>query len=54
MTALNWIPRTSEPNARRTASVGEIKGLQGKALGVPTDVGNPDSLRSLFAKTKQC
>ena len=35
------------------AVVGEIEGLQGKALGVPTDVGNPDSVRALFAKTKQ-
>jgi NAD(P)-dependent dehydrogenase (short-subunit alcohol dehydrogenase family) len=35
------------------AVVSEIEGLQGKALGVATDVGNPDSVRSLFAKTKQ-
>jgi NAD(P)-dependent dehydrogenase (short-subunit alcohol dehydrogenase family) len=35
------------------AVVTEIEGLQGKALGVPTDVGNPDSVRALFAKTKQ-
>ena len=35
------------------AVVGEIEGLQGKALGVPTDVGNPDSVRALFAKTKE-
>jgi NAD(P)-dependent dehydrogenase (short-subunit alcohol dehydrogenase family) len=35
------------------AVVGEIEGLQGKALGVPTDVGNPDSVRDLFAKTKE-
>src|SRR4029077_3857728 len=35
------------------AVVTEIEGLQGKALGVPTDVGNPDSVRALFAKTKE-
>src|SRR5712672_2168268 len=35
------------------AVVGEIEGLQGKALGVPTDVGNPDSVRDLFGKTKE-
>jgi NAD(P)-dependent dehydrogenase (short-subunit alcohol dehydrogenase family) len=35
------------------AVVAEIEGLQGKALGVPTDVGNPESVRALFAKTKQ-
>ena len=35
------------------AVVGEIEGLQGKALGVPTDVGNPDSVCALFAKTKE-
>src|ERR1700738_330201 len=35
------------------AVVTEIEGLQGMALGVPTDVGNPDSVRALFAKTKQ-
>jgi NAD(P)-dependent dehydrogenase (short-subunit alcohol dehydrogenase family) len=35
------------------AVVAEIEGLQGKALGVPTDVGNPDSVRALFAKTKE-
>ncbi len=34
------------------AVVTEIEGLQGKALGVPTDVGDPDSVRALFAKTK--
>src|SRR5258708_33121647 len=34
------------------AVVGEIEGLQGKALGVPTDVGTPDSVRALFARTK--
>ena len=32
--------------------VGEIEGLQGRALGVPTDVGDPDSVRALFARTK--
>jgi NAD(P)-dependent dehydrogenase (short-subunit alcohol dehydrogenase family) len=35
------------------AVVSEIEGLQGKAMGVPTDVGNPDSVRALFAKTKE-
>jgi len=35
------------------AVVGEIEGMQGRALGVPTDVGKPDSVRALFAKTKQ-
>ena len=35
------------------AVVDEIEGLQGKALGVPTDVGNPDSVRVLFARTKE-
>ncbi len=34
------------------AVVGEIEGLQGKALGVPTDVGDPESVEALFAKTK--
>ena len=33
--------------------VNEIESKQGRALGVPTDVGNPDSVRSLFAKTKE-
>ena len=33
--------------------VGEIESKQGRALGVPTDVGNPDSVRALFAKTKE-
>jgi NAD(P)-dependent dehydrogenase (short-subunit alcohol dehydrogenase family) len=35
------------------AVVGEIESKQGRALGVPTDVGNPDSVRALFAKTKE-
>jgi NAD(P)-dependent dehydrogenase (short-subunit alcohol dehydrogenase family) len=35
------------------AVVGEIESRQGRALGVPTDVGNPESVRSLFAKTRQ-
>jgi len=35
------------------AVVGEIESKQGRALGVPTDVGNPDAVRNLFAKTKQ-
>ncbi|HXP04792.1 MAG TPA: SDR family oxidoreductase [Stellaceae bacterium] len=34
------------------AVVGEIEGLQGKALGVPTDVGDPASVEALFAATK--
>ena len=34
------------------AVVNEIESKQGRALGVPTDVGNPDSVRALFAKTK--
>src|ERR1700719_923629 len=37
---------------RLQAVVGEIEGLQGKALGVPTDVGDPASVEALFAKTK--
>ena len=35
------------------AVVGEIESKQGRALGVPTDVGNPDSVRALFAKTRE-
>jgi len=35
------------------AVVHEIESKQGRALGVPTDVGNPDSVRALFAKTKE-
>jgi NAD(P)-dependent dehydrogenase (short-subunit alcohol dehydrogenase family) len=34
------------------ATSGEIEALQGRALAVPTDVGNPDSVKALFAKTK--
>jgi NAD(P)-dependent dehydrogenase (short-subunit alcohol dehydrogenase family) len=34
------------------AVVGEIESLQGKALGVPTDVGDPASVEALFAQTK--
>ena len=34
------------------AVVGEIEKLQGKALGVPTDVSDPASVEALFAKTK--
>ena len=34
------------------AVVSEIEGLQGKALGVPTDVSNPAAVEALFAKTK--
>jgi len=33
--------------------VKEIESKQGRALGVPTDVGKPDSVRALFAKTKE-
>jgi NAD(P)-dependent dehydrogenase (short-subunit alcohol dehydrogenase family) len=42
--------RRSEP---LQAVVNEIESKQGRALGVPTDVGNPDSVRALFAKTKE-
>jgi NAD(P)-dependent dehydrogenase (short-subunit alcohol dehydrogenase family) len=35
------------------AVVNEIESRQGRALGVPTDVGNPDSVRALFARTKE-
>src|SRR5690348_16958561 len=42
--------RRPEPLA---AVVGEIESMQGRALGVPTDVGNPESVRSLFAKTRE-
>ncbi|MBV8889108.1 MAG: SDR family oxidoreductase [Alphaproteobacteria bacterium] len=31
----------------------EIEGFGGKAVGVPTDVGSPDSVRALFARTKE-
>src|SRR5260370_7921213 len=34
------------------AVVSEIEALQGKALGVPTDVGDPASVEPLFAKAK--
>src|SRR5438132_604024 len=34
------------------AVVGEIEKLKVKALGVPTDVGDPASVEALFAKTK--
>ena len=34
------------------AVVGEIEAMQGKALGVPTDVGDPASVETLFAQTK--
>jgi NAD(P)-dependent dehydrogenase (short-subunit alcohol dehydrogenase family) len=34
------------------AVVGEIESLQGRALGVPSDVREPDSVKALFAKTK--
>jgi NAD(P)-dependent dehydrogenase (short-subunit alcohol dehydrogenase family) len=34
------------------AVVSEIEGLQGRALGVPTDVGDPASVEALFAATK--
>src|SRR5436309_3122161 len=32
------------------AVVSEIESMQSKALGVPTDVGNPASVEALFAK----
>jgi NAD(P)-dependent dehydrogenase (short-subunit alcohol dehydrogenase family) len=32
--------------------VAEIEGMQGRALGVPADVGDPEAVRNLFAKTK--
>ncbi|MBV8119870.1 MAG: SDR family NAD(P)-dependent oxidoreductase, partial [Alphaproteobacteria bacterium] len=35
------------------AAVAEIESGQGRALGVPTDVANPDQVRALFAKTKE-
>ena len=35
------------------AVVAEIEGMQGRALGVPADVGNPEAVRNLFAKTKE-
>jgi NAD(P)-dependent dehydrogenase (short-subunit alcohol dehydrogenase family) len=35
------------------AVIAEIGGLQGKGLGVPTDVGDPDSVAALFAATKE-
>ncbi|HVB18412.1 MAG TPA: SDR family NAD(P)-dependent oxidoreductase, partial [Stellaceae bacterium] len=34
------------------AVVSEIEGMQGKALGVPSDVSDPASVEALFAKTK--
>jgi NAD(P)-dependent dehydrogenase (short-subunit alcohol dehydrogenase family) len=34
------------------AVVAEIEGMQARALGVPTDVGDPAAVRNLFAKTK--
>ena len=35
------------------AVVGEIESKQGRALGVSTNVGDPEAVRSLFAKTKE-
>src|SRR5499427_7021722 len=35
------------------AVVNEIESKQGRALGVPTDVGDPEAVRNLFAKIKQ-
>jgi NAD(P)-dependent dehydrogenase (short-subunit alcohol dehydrogenase family) len=35
------------------AVVGEIESWQGRGLGVPTDVGDPQSVRALFARTKE-
>src|SRR5437016_11172775 len=34
------------------AVVGEIEGMQGRGLGVPTDVSDPASVEALFAKAK--
>jgi NAD(P)-dependent dehydrogenase (short-subunit alcohol dehydrogenase family) len=34
------------------AVVAEVEGMQGRALGVPADVGDPEAVRNLFAKTK--
>ncbi len=34
------------------AVVAEIEAMQGRALAVPTDVGDPDSVAALFAATK--
>jgi NAD(P)-dependent dehydrogenase (short-subunit alcohol dehydrogenase family) len=41
--------RRSEP---LEAVVSEIESMQGKALGVPTDVSDPASVENLFKKTK--
>ena len=35
------------------AVVGEIESKQGRALGVSTNVGDPEAVRRLFAKTKE-
>src|SRR5579871_437697 len=35
------------------AVVGEIESMQGRGLAVPADVADPDSVRALFAKTKE-
>jgi len=35
------------------AVVNEIESKQGRALGVPTDVGDPEAVRNLFAKIRQ-
>jgi NAD(P)-dependent dehydrogenase (short-subunit alcohol dehydrogenase family) len=35
------------------AVVNEIESKQGRALGVPADVGDPEAVRNLFAKIKQ-
>jgi NAD(P)-dependent dehydrogenase (short-subunit alcohol dehydrogenase family) len=35
------------------AVVAEIEASQGRALGVPTDVGDPEAVRTLFARTKE-
>jgi NAD(P)-dependent dehydrogenase (short-subunit alcohol dehydrogenase family) len=47
--ALVLAGRRPEPLA---AVAREIEGLQGRALAVPTDVGKPEEVRALFAKTK--
>ena len=47
--ALVFAGRRREP---LDAVVGEIEAMQGKALAVPTDVGDPASVEALFQKTK--
>ncbi len=49
VTAVVVAGRRPEP---LNAVVGEIEKMQGKALGVPTDVSDPASVEALFAKAK--